>query len=1062
MGLSSTPRKALVLTSLLFVVSAEAAKSKEYENIALPATARIAPTVSRSYLSPRVQLTGSNLRLKEPSVNHQQYVFAKEAFLAEKRDEAIKLLRQELDSGFKQNRDNMLLRLGQLYSEKYMELSYRENELYSQRLTEFEKVKATDKKAKQPAMDNGRSRAYLKQALDLFVNLEKEYPKHPKIDEVVFFIGFVEMEYGNGTKGEKYLDRVTREFPRSRKFDEALVYLGDYYFEKHKFRDALLKYKILANRKGASLHHYALYKIAWCELNTNELGKALKDMRELVETLEGNKEPAKFSLREQALRDLVVFYGEAGMVDEAMAYFTKTQGKEKAIENLKLIAEILKSKGRDEAAVKAYARLIEEYPDSLETPKLYLGMYDSLARLGRNDQAVKTLTEALQRFNPESSWAKSSPSEKAKEVRATMDNLSTEAEKAAFFYHQTAQKAQNKGSYNNALVLYTAILKNFPNFPERKKIHYFRAEILFADGKWLDAANSYMEAAQIPPKDKVADESAYNALLAIDRLTAKNDKIERYTKDEQKKIDTEPKEIPADEKRFIEVGEFYIREYPQGQRIVDVRFRIAAIYYRYHHFDRSLELFKDIALKHPKHRGATTAANIALDILNIKKDFESLDKLAGVFASTAGLGDAEFKAEMAAISGQIGFKKIESLEQQSKWKEAGDKYFAYYKANTASPLAEKALYNAFVCYEKANDTGRAAEASRLFVAKYPKSEYTQRFTLSLAKLAEKQYDFDEAQKLYYEYYKKFPKDKEAQKALYNSAVFAELLERNDTALNLYEEYLRTRAVSADEKRSIQISQAKIYRKKGNWEKVTQTYRRLARDAKNLEDRLEYLAELGRQYEKGGRTTERAQIINEIRVLAEGAKGGKVGTAIQYVAESKFKGVAKQRENYEKLELKFPVEDFVYLLGRKQKSLAKLSTSYDSVVEVGVPDWGVAALYEKSEAFDNFARAFAAVKIPAKYKGEERVEVEKQLKVLEEKIVKPLQTKVVDFLKSCVNKSSEFFVANEYSAKCREKLVRISQKADPKAPNENLAFEPSGIVPQPSYWTTRWMGEGGRL
>ena len=108
-----------------------------------------------------------------------------------------------------------------------------------------------------------------------------------------------------------------------------------------------------------------------------------------------------------------------------------------------------------------------------------------------------------------------------------------------------------------------------------------------------------MEAAKIPPKDKVTDESVYDALLALDRLTAKKETLERYSKEEQKTVDQTPQEIGSDEKRFIEVGEYYLREYPKGDRVVDVRFRIAAIYYHYHHFDESLAMFKDIALQHP-------------------------------------------------------------------------------------------------------------------------------------------------------------------------------------------------------------------------------------------------------------------------------------------------------------------------------------------------------------------------------------------------------------------------------------------------------------------------------
>lgn len=1044
---SSTLPRALALTSLgilIGVSSVAHAASPNYENFDLPkATAVLPDSKATGMANQRVTVTGKS-RLRESSVNAQQYIFAKEAFLTEKRDEAIKLLRQELDSGFTRNRDNILVRLGQLYAEKYMELSYREHDYYTRELEAFEKKKLTDKSAKPPHLDTSRSQGYLKQALDLFLAVEKEFPKHPKIDEILFFIGFVEMEYGKTDKGLRYLERVAREFPRSRKFEEAVLYLGDYQFEKAKFREAMGRYRILASRKESPLYHYALYKIAWCELNTSEQRKGLNDLKSLISALTGTQDTAKFNLREQAIKDLVVFYGEVGDVDGAIAYFTEVSGKEKALSNLKLLADILKSKARDDSAARAYEVLIEEFPDSVEAPRLYVGLADSQARMGQTKKSVDNLVKAIGQYGPNSDWAKKWMAEKPGEAKESLDTLASESLKLALFYHSSAQKSANKTSRGYALTLYRALLSQFPQHPDRKKIAFYSGEILYADAKWIEAADFYMVAAKTPPKEKMADEAAYNALLALDRLTAKNENLKRYSKEDQKQVDLTPEEIPDAERRFIEVAEFYQKEYPQGSRIVDVQFRIAAIYYRHHHFDKAQAAFKEIALKYPRHRSATTAANIVLDIYNLKKDYTALDSTAALFAKTEGLGDKAFKAEMSTISSEIAFKKLEGLEGANKWREAGDSYYAFYKANPTSALAEKSLYNAQVSYEKSGDLAKSSEVTRLFIAKYPNSEHAKRFLLSLAKQSERAYDYETAQKLYQDFHEKFPKDKEANKALFNAALFAELLEKNDLALKLYEEYLRDRSISKEDKRAIWISQAKIHRKLGHWDKVNTQYRLLAREAKNNDEKFSILGELARQYERGGRVADREKLMTELRYLYDSQKGMKAtGPAFQYVAEARFRAVSSQREKYEKVKLRFPAEDLVYLLKTKQRLLAKLATAYDGVVEVGVPDWGVAALYEKAEAFDNFVKNYKGLQIPARYKDEERAELESQLKTIEGKLVAPIALKAQEFLQACVKRGSEFFVANEYASKCRKLLEN----------GKNI--EPAGLMPQPSYWTTRW-------
>lgn len=1034
--------KSFGLIGIVFVVSLvepSLAREKDYENFDLPEQAKVAlPEKGFSYKSPRVEVKGVNSRTKEPSLSAQEFLFAKETYLTEKRDEAIKLLRQELDSGNKANKDNVLLRLGQLYTEKYMELSFREGELYNQEYTDYEKKKAEGQKVgAPPKADNSRSEYYLKESLAVFYKLEKEYPKHPRIDEIIYFIGFVEMESGNAEKGKKYLEKVVKQYPQSKKFDDAAVYLADYNFDKAKFRPAQEYYKLLVSRDSA-LKDYAKYKLAWCELNTGSAEKAVKDMKSLILTLGGSPDKAKFNLREQALRDLVVFYGETGQVDDAMEFFTKAQGKSKALDNLKVLADFLRSKAQDEAAVKAYSRLIKEFGDAPEAPKWYLGLYDSEARLGKAKGGVVKLLELLEKFNEESDWAKSFPEDKQGEKKETLDMISSEAEKAAYFHHQAGQKSSDKGHYDAAIKLYSSLLKNFPSFPNRKKVAFYQGEALFNQSRWVEASDSYMIAAKMAPKDKLSEEAVYNALLSLDHLTQKSEKITKYSKEEAKTVDTTPKDLSEPEQKFIEITHFYLQEYPKGPRAADVVFREGSIYYQNHHFDEALKIFNKIAKENPQHRTAPTAAHLVLDIYNIRKDYGGLTQVAEGFYKQSGLGDAQFKSEMKQIMGEVDFKQIEPLEKENKWAEAGEAYFKFYQANPTSNLAEKSLYNAFVSFEKAESSARAAESARVFVSKFPKSEYASRMILSLAKNAEKSFDFEQAQRFFEEFYEKFPKDPEAKKALYNAAVFSELLEKNKQAVELYEKYLKEPGVSSEERKAIQISLAKIYRKEGNWEKVNALYRSLAKESKNQEEKVGVLAELARLYDRAGKNAEKQALVKEIKAQVDSKKKSALGIASYYVAETEFSAMKAEREKFSKLKLRFPPDVFLSQLKKKQKALVKLASAYDGIVEYGVPDWGVAALFEKGEAYQELVTAFRSVKIPKGYKPEEIAELESALKGIDQKDIVPIEKTAKEIWQACSQRASEFKVVNEYAEKCRAKS------------DKGTSF--SGILPQARYWS----------
>lgn len=1044
----------IVLIAALGAVSAAQAlkgdaRKNSYENFALPSRGERSVSVpgERNYETSKFSMKRGEVSVREPSINHQQYIFAKEAFLAERRDQAIKLIRQQLDAGYTANESNMLLRLGQLYAEKYMELNYLENEVFSTQVKKFEEDKKKNSGLKAPKLENSRSRQNLKFALDIFYNLERKYPRHPKLDEVLFFIGFVEMESGNGEKGSRYLERVLRDYPKSRKYDETLLYLGDYYFDRHQLKQAEAKFRILYQRKNPQLSPYARYKIAWCLLNGHDKRRALEEMKQLIGELEESDSKGKFNLRDQALKDLVVFYGETGSAREAYSYYEGKVGRDQALKNLRLIADILRTNAKDKEAVDAYKMLLSEEPGNLEAPAIELGMHESMYRTGNPRAAVKHLQQVAEKYGPQSDFAKNYPPEKQKELASMQQAIQNEVFKMATFYHHAAQKGSNVAQYELALELYTGLLNGYPNYPEAKKVSFYRGEILFNQKKWLAAADAYMITAKMKPKDSLADEALYNALLALDNLTYRSGKIDRFDEEKIKKGEWQPEEIPVAEQRFIEVSDYYLREHPNGGRVVDVRFRMGSVYYQYHHFDKALEQFKEVATRYPTHRAAVTAANLALDIYNIQKQYDKLDETAKVFAETQGLGDSKFRDEMAKIRSEIGFKSVEKLEAKNQWGDAGKAYLEVYRQDPKGPLAEKALYNSVVSYEKTDDRSKISEVVSLFLAKYPESSHAERLVLTLAKEAEKRYDFVEAQRRYVQFQKRFPKSKEARKALYNAALYSELLEQNSAALALYDQYLKLGGVDDKEQVSITISRAKLFRKMNNWTEVNKIYRRLAAKAGSAAEKAVYLGELAYHYERGGKTSDRTQLMKELWYLYRNHKDAKYqGNALRYIAEAAYQDTRREREKFDKIKLRFPAEDLVYLLKLKQRRLLQLAKSYDEVIGVGVPEWGVAAIFEKADSYESLVREYRSVQVPAKYKDAQRKEMVDNLRVIDGQMIRPLEIKAKEFLKACVDKAVEFYVSDEYSEKCHSRFYA----------NQGVPA-PSGLMPRPDYWSMRPLG-----
>jgi tetratricopeptide (TPR) repeat protein len=222
-----------------------------------------------------------------------------------------------------------------------------------------------------------------------------------------------------------------------------------------------------------------------------------------------------------------------------------------------------------------------------------------------------------------------------------------------------------------------------------------------------------------------------------------------------------------------------------------------------------------------------------------------------------------------------------------------------------------------------------------------------------------------------------------------------------------------------------VSFAKLYRKLNDYENLEKVYKRLVASAKSNAEKASILAEYLNILEKAGRKQDQAKVNDQIIFYAQNVKeNSKLGQASYYLAKAKFDATKKLKDKYLEVVLRLPPEDLVYLLKRKQKLLTQLISAYDNVIDYGVPEFGVAALNQKSEAYKNFVDSYRKVTVPKKYQGKEKEELETQLKTLDTQIIKPFDEKVNDTLKTCVARASEFLIVTEDSKSCKKRLAAV--------------------------------------
>jgi tetratricopeptide (TPR) repeat protein len=166
---------------------------------------------------------------------------------------------------------------------------------------------------------------------------------------------------------------------------------------------------------------------------------------------------------------------------------------------------------------------------------------------------------------------------------------------------------------------------------------------------------------------------------------------------------------------------------PAGEHAAVSLYRQGKAHYDLDRFDRALEVFDQVVRRYPENPVAGYAANLSLDILNIKKDYAGLEKLARRYAGDKILMRHESLREVIPkLLPQIALKRAQALFKEKKYPESGEAFLKVAAEFPKSDIVVSALYNAALSYEKAGIPKRALEIHRRLLSEHPKSPLARR------------------------------------------------------------------------------------------------------------------------------------------------------------------------------------------------------------------------------------------------------------------------------------------------------------------------------------------------
>lgn len=937
-----------------------------------------------------------------------------EKVLDEQIQELYKLTKKFKESN---NRGELWLRLAELYVEKGSLVDYRRQKDYDKKLALYNQGKSRVK----PELETAEAKNYFQKSVQLYEWFEKDFPSDSKIPQALYFLGFNYFELGEPEKGEKYYSKLADKYPESSFVDESNFALGEYYFEKEKWKEAYKRYAPVIKNKRHNLNTMATYKGAWCLYRLSRHNDALKYMENIIQQSRNadardGKKQIKAKLEVEALKDIIVFYAAAGDPDKSVEYFNQMTGSQ-ANSYLEKLAYYYLDKGQREAAHKSFKYLISQNPNN---PKAFEYQYQivQVYFYSKNSPAFKAeLYRWIKDYGPTTAWYQANQGN-AELIDNSMKLREKTLRNWTLQQHQTAQNSRTKNSRSLALEGYKLYLAEFLNFPQSSDMHFYYGELLYDMKNYDEAGIQYKWIVDNAPQSKFYENAATSLLISVEKSLPDDKELNR-----KNSKNLEPIPLSPQVDRFLKASSWYLEKLPNSQKVPEIKFRQGRLMYQHNYFEDANKVFKEIVTKYPKSKYAEYSANLMLDIFNLKKDYIGLEYAASELLKNETLAGTKAGEEIKEVLEKASFKKAQDLEQENKFAESADTFVSFAKQNPKSTLAITALFNSGVNYEKAAQNEKAKNSYLAVInSNQDKKDLKYKAKLFVAKLYQEAALYDESIKLYKQLIKEDPKSNQNQNFLYNIAVMKEAQGNYSQAIKDYEEYYEG-LKKWKEKLDLMYTLAELYRKTNQLSKAQDKYKEyIENNPGDAEKLIEAYYWMGHIYEQKG-SSQSYQWEDKLLAVQRRLSDGKKNVGAKWAAKTKLK---RAKETYGDLkEIKIPnqPEKQKKAVDEKISLLNKLNKELNEIVKYNSPDEIVSSLALLGEANDHMAHAIMSSPIP-KGLGPE---VEKQYKESLPKLAEPFLNRAKDSFKLAVDRGIEF---ESYNADF-EKAYQYMNKNDAK-------------------------------
>ena len=991
------------------------------------------------------------LKLDEVSTETKSEAYRQMA--REKRHESMKFLKDILDRGTAQGtqKAEMMLRLAELYFEEGRDIYFDEMQQFNTDYDAcFNDAKCAETRLETMKADNTKSQKWANRAIKLYRLILQNYPQYQRADEATFFLASSLADIGQRKDAVTEYTRLVRTYSDSSYLADSYVQIGEYYFDENNAYKALLAYQKATRYKDSPQYAFANYKLAWCYYNVGEYGKAIETMKGVVAfsmtASEGGNDKKRLTLQEEALKDLVRFFADAGQMNEAYEYFNKLGKKELISAMLRRLANTYFEQGKFEECIQTYKRLIAENPQGTDAPGYQNDIIGAYQKMGRKEETLAEIDKLLKTYGKNSAWARTNSADQDA-VKDALGFIEKNLRTVAINYHNEAKKLGTgrgaRKTYGLAEQAYSVYLAEFPEGTHTYDMRYAYGELLYKLKKYDGAYEQYMAVVALDAKGKHSQFCAESAIFAAEEMV----KVEKKQGNgvTVPKGSTEAVDLSSWEGSLLKACDQYAKIFPDDKKTRNVIYKSAYLLYNHNQFKEASDRFRVVIGMNPKSREAEQAANLILDSFALVKDWANLKDVSKAFYDQDGLGSTGFKKEVYEVYENSSFKLIEvTFEGDKDELKAARSFMGFQREFPESKNADLALNNAAFYFHNQGKVARAMDARTMLIEKHPKSKFYKNQVAALGFDYEGIADFAQAASFYEQLYvldqdaKRGEPHEGTKEALYSAALFRKALGEDDKAIENFTKFV---ASYPDDERvpGTKVERATILQSQGKKSESAAEWYAFFSEAEKSEyasgsvdqaffARLQYGLDLEDQRQQAKANKHWDETVALFKVLKE--KGVEMPAATEFTAQIMFKQAEAQWQSYMDTKISGPDRrgmrqkqiDKLLLkqLTDKAKALQGVELTYVDIVKTGAGEWGLASLVKLGKAYENMSDSLNTSYVP-EYLTEDQAEIYRM--GLEDKAYVQVE-KGINVYAQALTKSYELNLYNDNTAYATRRLGEL--------------------------------------